>query len=161
MEAHAHTHLHAFRPAPGRERPLRGDRGCDRVARPREGDEERVTLGVDLATVVLLERRAQHALMLGQHLAIAGTQPRQQPRRTLDVAEQQRDGATRKLSHERSYAQSPRHVKSCPERDVRTVGLGSVVTRRIADRFVVRSRNGTPTLARPAEGHAEEQGDGE
>ena len=53
------------------------------------------------------------ALMLGEHLGVAAAQPRQQPRRTLDVAEQERDGATRKLRHTRSYAQSPPPVKSC------------------------------------------------
>src|ERR687888_1054813 len=37
--------------------------------------------------------------MLGQYVAIAAAQPRQQPRRTLDVAEQEGDGPTRKLRH--------------------------------------------------------------
>jgi hypothetical protein len=68
----------------------------------REGDEERVTLGMDLATVVLIKRRAQQGLMLAKHLAVAAAQPLQQPRRTLDVAEQKRDGAARKLRHTRS-----------------------------------------------------------
>ena len=85
--------------------------GGDRVARPRERDEERVALGVDLATVVLVERRAQHALVLAKHLGVAAPQPRQQPRRTLDVAEQERDGAAWKLRHTPSYAQSPPPVK--------------------------------------------------
>jgi hypothetical protein len=69
---------------------------------------------VNLAAVVLVERRAQQALMLGKHLGVAATQPRQQPRRTLDVAKQERDGATRKLRHTLSYAQSPPRVKRRP-----------------------------------------------
>ena len=117
VDAHPHAHVDALGPTLGRKRPLRAHRGGDRVARPREGDEERVALGVDLATVVLVERRAQQALMLGQHLGVAAAQPRQQPRRTLDVAEQKRDGAARKLRHTRSYAQSPPPVKSCHATD--------------------------------------------
>jgi hypothetical protein len=109
----AHAHVDALGPMLGRQRPLRADRGGDRVARPSEGDEERVTLGVDLAAVVLGERRAQEALMLGKDLGVAAAQVRQQPRRTLDVAKQERDGATRKLRHTRSYAQSPPPVKPC------------------------------------------------
>jgi hypothetical protein len=61
----------------GGERPLRAHRGGNCVARPREGDEERVTLGVNLATVVLVERCPQQALMLGKDLGVAAAQPRQ------------------------------------------------------------------------------------
>jgi hypothetical protein len=64
MDAHAHAHVDVRRPALRGERLLRGHRGGDRVARPREGDEERVAIGVDHAAVVLVERSAQHTLML-------------------------------------------------------------------------------------------------
>ena len=111
VDAHPHTHLDALRPTPGGKRSLRAYGGGDRIARPREGDEKRVPLGVDLAAVVLVECGPQQPLMLAEHLGIAGAQPRQQPRRTLDVAEQKRDGATRKLRHTHSYAQSPLPVK--------------------------------------------------
>jgi hypothetical protein len=116
VDAHSHPDLDAVGPTLGGKRSLRAHRGGDRIAGAREGDEERVTFGVDLATVVLVERRAKHALMLAEHLGVAAAQPRQQPRRTLDVAKQERDGAARKLRHTRSYAQSPQHVKSCPNR---------------------------------------------
>jgi hypothetical protein len=53
VDADAHADVDTLRPVLGRERPLRAHRGGDGVARPRERDEERVTLGVDLATVVL------------------------------------------------------------------------------------------------------------
>ena len=118
------------RPTPSGQRLATASARCAATAaatasrRPREGDEEGVTLGVDLATVVRVERRAQHALMLGEHLGVAAAQPRQQPRRALDVGEQERDGPARKLRHTRSYAQSPRHVKSCPDRDPPTAGPG-------------------------------------
>jgi hypothetical protein len=77
VDTHPHTHLDAHRPTLGGERPLRAHRGGNCVARPREGDEERVTLGVNLATVVLVERRPQQALMLGKDLGVAAAQPRQ------------------------------------------------------------------------------------
>jgi hypothetical protein len=87
VDPDAHTHFDALGPTVGRKRPLRAHRSRDRIARPHKGDEERVTLGVHLAAVVLVERRAQQPLMLGKHLGVAAAKPRQQPRRTLDVAE--------------------------------------------------------------------------
>ena len=71
VHPHTHTHVDALGPTLGCERPLRAHRGGDRVARPGEGDEERVTLGVDLATVVLVERRRA-----------TGADARQAPRRS-------------------------------------------------------------------------------
>src|SRR5437867_12398667 len=100
MDAHAHAHVDALGPTPGRKRSLRAHRGGNRVARPRERNEEPVALRIDLATVVLVERLAKHALVLGEDVRIAATQPLQQPRRTLNVTEQKRDGATRKLRHD-------------------------------------------------------------
>jgi hypothetical protein len=99
VDSHAHAHLDALGPGLRRKRPLPGDRGSDRIACPRESDEEGVALGVDLATVVRVERRTKQALMLGEHLDIAAAQPRQQQRRALDVGEQKRDGPARKLRH--------------------------------------------------------------
>jgi hypothetical protein len=66
VNTHAHPHIDALGPTPVRKRPLARDRRSNRVARPREGHEERVTLGVDLATMVLVERRTQRTLMLGK-----------------------------------------------------------------------------------------------
>jgi hypothetical protein len=66
---------------------------------------------VDLAAVVLGERRAQQTLMLAKHLGIAAAQPRQQPRRTLGGAEHERDGPTRELRHT-SGLQIPRSMHS-------------------------------------------------
>jgi hypothetical protein len=116
VHAHAHAHVHAIRPAMGRKRPLRTHRGGDRVARPRERDEERVTLGVHLAAAMLVERRAQQALMLAKHLRVAIAQPRQEPRRALDVAEQERDGATRKLRHTAQLCPITAACQECPAR---------------------------------------------
>ena len=71
VNAHAYAHIHSFGPGVGNKCPLSRDRGGDRVARAGKRDEEGVALGVDLATVVLVERRAQHALMLAEHVGVA------------------------------------------------------------------------------------------
>ena len=112
VDTDPHAHVDALGPALRRQRALRAHGGGDRVAGTREGHEERITLGVDLATVVFRERRPQQPLMLRKHLAVPAAQPRQQPRRTLDVAEQERDRPARKLRHTCSYAEPPRPVKS-------------------------------------------------
>ena len=112
VDADPHAHLDALGPAMRHEGPLRAHRGGDRVARPREGDEEPVALGVDLTPAVLVEHRAQQPLMLGEHHRVIVAQPCQQPRRPLDVAEQKRDGATRKVRDTTQL--SPQRVKSRP-----------------------------------------------
>jgi hypothetical protein len=114
VDTHPHAHVDALGPTPGGKRSLRAHRSGDRIARPHKGDEEAVTFGMDLATVVVVERRAQHALMLGKHLGVAAAQPRQQPRRTLDVAEQERDGATRKLRDNAQLRPIPAACQECP-----------------------------------------------
>src|SRR5436190_20060849 len=112
MDAHAHADVDTLGPAPGRKGSLRSHCGGNRVARPRERDEERVALVIDLATGVLVERLAKHTLVLGEDLRVAATQPRQQPRRTLYVTEQKRDGASRKLRHAPDYTLRPPQVKA-------------------------------------------------
>ena len=67
--------------------------------RPSERQEERVALGVDLDAAVAGERVAQHAPMLRQRLGVAlPTQVVEQARRTLDVGEEERDGAGGELT---------------------------------------------------------------
>jgi len=46
-----------------------------------------------------LEGSAQEAPMLSEHLRIAIAELLEQPRRALDVGEEERDRATRKLPH--------------------------------------------------------------
>ena len=65
---------------------------------PRERDEERVPLRVDLDAAVLCERVAHHTPVLGQQLRIPLAELVQQPRRALDVREQERHRAGRQLS---------------------------------------------------------------
>jgi hypothetical protein len=82
-----------------RQRELSLDGREDRVASAREGDEERIPLRVDLVTSVRSERLAQQPLMFRKHLSVALAQLLEQPRRSLDVGEQEGDGARRQLSH--------------------------------------------------------------
>ena len=111
VDAHPHAHVDALgptlrRPASAARSPPRRSRRSParrrrRTRRPRCGPRDRRA------------RRTPRAAGADarQHLAVTAAQPRQQPRRTLDVAEQKRHGATRKLRHTRSYAQSPPPVK--------------------------------------------------
>jgi hypothetical protein len=84
VDAHAHGQ---------RERGLcllrRGDRGGCR----REGDEEGVALRIHLDAPVPLAGRAQDAAVLGQQVGVALAVLLQQPRRALDVGEEEGDGA--------------------------------------------------------------------
>ena len=82
----------------GLERLLPGLGGGDRAGRGREGDEERVALRVDLDAVVCGERFPKDAAVLCESLGVRVRPERvQQARRTLDVREEERDGAAREL----------------------------------------------------------------
>ena len=60
-----------------------------------EGDKERVALRVDLEAVPFRERRAQHLALIGEEVRVPWRRSFQQPRRALDVGEQERDRASR------------------------------------------------------------------
>ncbi len=98
MQAHPH------RDRAGREHLLPRDRGRDRACRRREGDEERVTLRVDLDAAVRCEHGTQRATVLGQRLGVRiGPELLQQARRALDVREQERHRPRRQVTpHESS-----------------------------------------------------------
>ena len=111
VHAHAHPQPHPVGPAMGGQRPLALSRRRHRVAGPREGNEERVTLGADLTPAELGEGGPKQPPMLPQHLQVAVAQPLQQPGRALDVGEQQRDRAARQLGHDApSPASQPRRL---------------------------------------------------
>jgi hypothetical protein len=74
-------------------------RRCHRARRPRERDEERVTLRVHLDPVVARERLPQEPPMLREQLRVAVAMLLKQPRRALDVGEEKRDGPARQLGH--------------------------------------------------------------
>ena len=105
MEAHAHgdrAPASACCPA-GR---------CDRARRGREGDEERIPLGVDLDSAVVGERRPEHAAVLGERLGVRGrAESAEQARRALDVREQERHRPARQLgAHHDSIPVAPLRV---------------------------------------------------
>ena len=75
VEAHAHADVHPLRPRVRRVRALRLDRGRDRVARAREGEEERVALRVDLDAAAVSERLAHEPPVVGEHVAVPVAEP--------------------------------------------------------------------------------------
>jgi hypothetical protein len=86
VKAHPHRKL---------ERILRLARRGKRARCSWKRDEEGVALGVDLDPAVGLEGLAQHAPVLRELIGVAlGSELVQQPRRALDVGEEEGDGAT-------------------------------------------------------------------
>ena len=89
---------------------LRLRRGEHRLARIGEGEVERVALHLHLDAAVPGERLAQQAAVILErpHVRLLA-ELLQQPRRALDVREEQRDRAARKLRHDQAYDAS-RHA---------------------------------------------------
>jgi hypothetical protein len=92
----AHPDAHAVEFAEGA---LRVGCGGDRVVGTGESDEEAVALNVDLVSVVLRHRVADQCVVTTQNLPVAVTEHLQQPRRSLDVGEEQRYRPGRELGH--------------------------------------------------------------
>jgi hypothetical protein len=69
-----------------------------RISRAGECDEEGVSLRVDLDAVVPREGVSQGLAMLGEQVAVAVAMLPQQPRRALDVGEEEGDGAGGKIA---------------------------------------------------------------
>ena len=83
---------------PDRELVLRRARGVGGAARGRKRDEEGVALRVDLDTAVRRERVPQESSMLRERVRVRIRAERvQQSRRSLDVGEEERDGAGREI----------------------------------------------------------------
>src|SRR6266498_3767108 len=82
------------------ERRLRFGGRRERAGRGWEGYEERIALRIDLDALVGPERLTQDTAMLRQHpRVLVGAQVVQQLRRTLDVGEEERDGARWQAAH--------------------------------------------------------------
>ena len=99
VDSDANSDIGAVRPRMLRQRPLSVDGSEHGVARVCECDEERITLGVDLVTVVRCERFAKDPLVLGQHRLIAVAQPLDELGRPLDIGEEKGDRAAGNLRH--------------------------------------------------------------
>jgi hypothetical protein len=98
-----HAHPHADRSLQLR---LRLARCRQRIRRTRERDEERIPLSVHLDAAVTTEHATQHAAVVRQRIGIRIAEPVQQPRRALDIREEERDRSRRKRSH-RSMMRRP------------------------------------------------------
>jgi len=91
------------------ERTLRRDGGVDRVPGPREREEERVALGVDLGAAGRAERLADEAAMVARERPERlVAQLLQELRRPLDVRERERDRSRVERAHRATVLDSRR-----------------------------------------------------
>ena len=92
VQPHPHSRLHLARPPFGCERALGRYGRRDRAPRARKDSEQRVAGRVDLGTTPSFDRAPQYLpLLLEQRAVAVTTEPLEQPRRALDVSEQERD----------------------------------------------------------------------
>jgi hypothetical protein len=129
VQAHSHAYLTALRPVVYCKRTLRANGSAERRARTREREEERVSLRVDLASAALVDGLAEDPPVRVENVRVAISEPPQEPRRALDVREQERDRPARQLGHELRLRP--------PSGIVKPFDPGRAVNRR-------RSRTGTP-----------------
>jgi hypothetical protein len=105
VDPHPHAHLDALVwPRIRMESALRCSRRVNRILRPPERGEERIPLRVHDLAAMRSEDGTQKLLMLGQQPPVPVPQLLEQPRRALDVREQEGDRAARQLSHGRDGA---------------------------------------------------------
>src|SRR2546423_14095427 len=81
------------------ESALRVSCGSDRIGRAREGHEEGVALRVDLDTSVALKRLTQQPPVLGEDARVTVTKLGEQPRRALDVGDEEGDRPAGQVAH--------------------------------------------------------------
>ncbi len=111
VETHSHSQVHIGWPGTVCERALSCQCRGDCILRTREDGQEGVALCVDLAPARVGERIAKEPLVFGEHRAVLLPEPGQESRRSLDVREEERDGAARELR--------PRNGALCPSVAVR------------------------------------------
>ena len=107
MQPHPHPHR------AGCKRVLRvaGGRHC--IGGTPECDEEGIALGVDLDPLMPPPRLPQRTAVLGKHLCITVAQLPEQPRRPLDVGEEERHRPGRKLALHPAILSPPRPHHQC------------------------------------------------
>ena len=96
---HTRVEAHANEDRTAIERGLALDRRVHRVRGCGEGVEERVALRVHLDASVARERLPERPPVLRERAAVGVSQLAQQPRRALDVGEEEGDGAAWELEH--------------------------------------------------------------
>ena len=112
VDAHPDPDRLALGPVVCRERALPGRRPLDGVMCTREREEERVALRVVLDAAVRGERLAQQAPVRGEGVVVADAEESREPRRPLDVREEERDRPLRQLRHVAAWAQGSRRWSS-------------------------------------------------
>jgi hypothetical protein len=93
----SHPHPHRSRD----ESALGIGRGSDGICGSGESDEKGIALRVDLDPAVLSESASQDAPVLGEDVRVPLPELVEQPRRALDVREEEGDGPGRQLGHAR------------------------------------------------------------
>jgi hypothetical protein len=99
VDADPHLHLAVLGPRVAGQRSLCLDRRKHGFMGTSERVEEGIALRVDLVPAVVRKRLTKESLMLAQHIRIASTQLSDEPCRSLDIREEKRHGAARKICH--------------------------------------------------------------
>ena len=111
MQAHPDPDRIPARPVMGGQGALRSQTARHRVGGGLERHEEAVSLGGYLTATPGLELRAQQDAMIRQRFPVPVTETAQQRGRTLDVAEQHRDGTVGQFPHPPIIAANPRQLR--------------------------------------------------
>jgi hypothetical protein len=99
VDTDPHPHLRPGRPRMGRQCPLDLQRAQHRLLGAAERGKERVPLGIDLMPGMGGDSRPDQPPVLTQHLRIPVPQHPDQPRRPLDIGEQERHRPARQPAH--------------------------------------------------------------
>ena len=99
MKRHSHAELRRFGPRLAMECALRLERRGERVGRRVERRAKRVTAGLEDVALVIVDAMAEQRIVTGERRAHRLGVRFPQTRAALDVGEQQRDGAGRKVCH--------------------------------------------------------------
>ena len=93
VQSHPHAHHGVGRPGVNGEGTLGGIRRADRVVSTPEREEEFLAARIDLEPACLVNGRAQQPAMVTGNRRPAVAEPLHQFRRSLDISQQERDGA--------------------------------------------------------------------
>ena len=99
VDAHAHPHVGSVRPLVGSECRLGVDSRGHRVPSLHEDERQLVAVAVDLASAAALGRLSDEEPVLGQGARVEVAEPVDEPRRALDVGEEQGDRSEREVAH--------------------------------------------------------------
>ena len=110
VDSHPDLDRYSFGPLEVPQRTLSFQRGGDRFVCRCECEEERVALRVDLVAAMTGECLTEQTLVVGQDARVAAAELADEPRRTLDVGEEERDGPAGKVRHGRQDGAQPRAV---------------------------------------------------